>query len=79
MKNIEIKGMNAQQRETYMLMSVNTWKAIVLEDVMTGQFNQTSIDIFVAELRLRIKLLNNMRKMKGKRPYTAYEISNNLT
>lgn len=79
MKNIEIKEMNAEQRETYMLMSVNTWKAMVLEDVVFGHYNQTTEDVFIKELRFRIKLLNNMRKMKGKSPYTSHQICNNLT
>lgn len=79
MKNIEIKEMNAEQRETYMLMSVKTWQAMVMEDVISGQFGQITIDVCVAELRFRIKLLNNMRSMRGKRPLTAYQLSHNLT
>ena len=79
MKNIEIKEMNAEQRETYMLMSVKTWQAMVMEDVISGQFSQFTIDIFVKELRLRVKLLNNMRMMHGKKKFTDYMLSHNLT
>lgn len=78
MKNIEIKEMNAEQRETYLLMSVKTWQAMVMEDVISGQFGKISIEIFVYELRFRIKLLNNMRMMRGKKPLTAYMLSHNL-
>ena len=78
MKNIEIKEMNAVQREVYMLMSVKTWQAMVMEDIITGQYNQTTEDVTVKELRLRIKLMNNMRMMHGKKPYTANQISRNI-
>ena len=78
MKNIEIKEMNAEQRETYMLMSVKAWQAMVMEDIITGQYNQTTEDVIVKELRLRIKLMNNMRMMHGKKPYTANQISRNI-
>ena len=78
MKNIEIKEMNAVQREVYMLMSVKTWQAMVMEDIITGQCNQTTEDVTVKELRLRIKLMNNMRMMHGKKPYTANQISRNI-
>lgn len=79
MKNIEIKEMNAEQRETYLLMSVKTWQAIVMEDIISGQFGQIMIDISVNELLKRLKLLNNIRVMHGKKPYTAYVISHNRT
>ena len=79
MKNIDIKGMNAEQRETYMLMSVKTWQAIVMEDIISQKFSQISIDLFVEELRLRVKLLNNIRMMRGKEPLSAFMLSHNLT
>lgn len=79
MKNIEIKGMNAEQREIYMLMSVRTWQSKVMEDIIYGKSTQITRDIFVEELRLRIKLLNNMRMMRGKKPLTAYQLSVILT
>lgn len=79
MKNIDIKEMNAEQRETYLLMSVKTWQAIVMEDIISRQFGQIMIDISVNELIKRLKLLNNIREMHGKKPYTAYVISHNLT
>ena len=79
MKNIDIKGMNAEQRETYLLMSVKTWQAMVMEDVISGQFGQLAISLFVEELRMRFKLLNNIRVMHGKKPFTAYMMSHNLT
>ena len=79
MKNIEIKEMNAEQRENYLLMSVKTWQAIVMEDVISGQFGQLAIDLFVEELRMRFKLMNNIRVMRGKKPITAYQLSHNLT
>lgn len=79
MKNIDIKGMNAEQRETYLLMSVKTWQAIVMEDVITGQFGHLAISTFVEELRMRFKLMNNIRVMHGKKPITAYMLSHNLT
>lgn len=79
MKNIEIKEMNAEQRETYLLMSVKTWQAIVMEDVISRQFGQLAIGTFIEELRMRFKLLNNIRVMHGKKPITAYQLSHNLT
>ena len=79
MKNIDIKEMNAEQRETYMLMSVKTWQTMLMEDVISDQFSQLTIDFFVTELRFRIKLLNNIRMMRGKKPLTTYMISHNLT
>lgn len=79
MKNIEIKEMNAEQRENYMLMSVKTWQDMVMENIISGQFNQTSTDVFVYELRLRFKLLNNMRMMREKKPITAFQLNHNLT
>ena len=79
MKNIEIKEMNAEQRETYLLMSIKNWQKIVLEDVISGQFGQLVIDLSVNELRMRLKLLNNIRVMRGKKPITAYQLSHNLT
>lgn len=79
MKNIEIKEMNAEQRENYMLMSVKTWQAIVMEDIISYPLSKFSTDIFVTELRLRIGILNNIRVMRGKKPLSAYMISHNLT
>ena len=79
MKNIEIKGMNAEQRETYLLMSINNWQKIIMEDVISGQFGQIVIDVSVNELRMRLKLLNNIRVMHGKKIFTAYMISHHLT
>lgn len=79
MKNIDIKGMNAEQRETYLLMSVKTWQAIVMEDIISQQFGQFTIDVCIEELRLRVKLLNNIRMMKGKKQLTAFMLSHNLT
>ncbi len=79
MKNIDIKGMNAEQRETYLLMSVKTWQAIVMEDIISQQFGQFTIDVCIEELRLRVKILNNIRMMRGKETLTAFMLSHNLT
>lgn len=79
MKNIDIKEMNAEQRETYLLMSIKNWQKIIMEDVISGQFGKIVIDLSVNELRMRLKLLNNIRVMRGKKPITVYQLSHNLT
>lgn len=79
MKNIEIKEKNAEQRESYMLMSIKSWQSMLMEEVISRQYNQSIVDNFVTELRLRIGILNNMRVMRGKEPLSAYMISHNLT
>lgn len=79
MKNIEIKEMNAEQRENYLLMSIKNWQKIVMECVISGQFGQKVIDVSVNELRMRLKLLNNIRVMRGKNQITTYMLSYGLT
>lgn len=79
MKNIEIKEMNAEQREAYMLMVIMDWKKYVMEEVISDRCTLQTIGDLVEELRFRIKLLNNVRVMHGKTPLTAYMLSHNLT
>lgn len=79
MKNIDIKEMNAEQRENYMLMSVKTWQAMVMEDIISEQTILVVIQFGIKQLKQRIRLLNNIRVMHGKTPFTAYMLSHNLT
>lgn len=73
MKNNEIKEMNKEQRETFLLMSIRTWSSMVMEDIIEGHFSQITIDLFIEEVRLRCRLFNNIQVMKGKRPWNGYE------
>lgn len=77
MKNNEIKEMTKEQRETWLYMSIKTWSSMVVEDIIEGEFSQTTIELFVGELKLRCQLYNNMRIMQGKKKLNGYDFVHN--
>lgn len=75
MKNIEIKEMTKEQRETWLYMSIKSWMELVVIDAVESKIID---DYFASQLKLRIRIFNNIRVMQGRITLNAHSFMHNL-